>query len=347
MTNFDQISTTFTTFAERECKGVSRLYHQLSLDISAEKELLRIANKSRKRQPIPNLFLGAIHYLLMKNPEEELAAYYPSISKQASSEIPIKLVKEFCKRREEEIVSLLQEKIVQTNAINRSAYLMPIISSRYSPNGELSLVDIGTSSGLTMNLDKYEYDYGEGQKFGKSQVKIKSKLLGGKLPDFKEILKINRKIGIDQNPLDLTHEDNATWLTSLIWPDSLERFERIKSAIALAKEASLELYQASSVGEFKKIIDKIPLEGELMVFHTHVLYQFSQAERREFRDMLDVVGEKRNYTYVAVESNSVFDRPDYPTPGIKIEVTAYEAGNKFTKIIGETDGHANWIRWLA
>ena len=157
------------------------------------------------------------------------------------------------------------------------------------------MVDIGTSSGLTMNFDLYEYSYGNGENYGKSDVKISSQILEGKLPAFTKIPQISRKIGIDQNPLDLRVEDNALWLKALIWPDMLERFEQMEAAIEMAKQANLELHKADQITEFESILTSIPFQEPLFVYHTHVLYQFKPNERRDVRQMLDRLGQKRDY----------------------------------------------------
>ncbi len=182
-------------------------------------------------------------------------------------------------------------------------------------------------------------------KFGESKVKIKSKLLSGKLPKFAEVIKAKRKIGVDQNPLDLSKKDNSTWLKSLIWPDLTDRFERLELSIELMKDSSIELYKESTIDGFRKIINQTSSEEKLLIYHTSVLNQFTKEERKSFRGMLDEIKEERDFKYLAVEGNQVFDREDYNGNGVKIELTEYKKGVKQTRVIGETDGHANWIKW--
>ena len=341
----EQVSTIFSAFAERECKGVSDLYYHLSHAISLEEPLLSIARHCQPRQPIPNLFCGAIHLELLKNPKEKLAQYYPSISKKRSTGIPIELVKAFCKRREREILETLRSRMVQTNSINRSAYLMPILSSSFQQGDSVTLIDIGTSSGLTLNFDKYEYWYNGIHHVGDSTVKINSKILEGGLPPFDTGIRIVRKIGLDQNPLDVTDRDNALWLKALIWPDMTERFARIEAAIDLANHSNLKLKKAQSPEDFREILDEVPNHENLFVYHTHVLYQFTKPERTAFREMLERVGQNRDFVYVAVEGSQVFDNKAYSTGRVLIEKTVYRNGKGASRIIGETNGHATWIRW--
>lgn len=58
------LSKRFRIFAERECKGSNNLYEHLAGNIANDQELLKLAANSKQGQPIPNLFLGAVHYLL-------------------------------------------------------------------------------------------------------------------------------------------------------------------------------------------------------------------------------------------------------------------------------------------
>lgn len=84
------LSEVFIRFAERECKRSSPLYYQLSLEIAQEQEILALAAHCRKGQPIPNLFLGAVHFILLQHQDHALAAYYPSIDEKASDPVPMR-----------------------------------------------------------------------------------------------------------------------------------------------------------------------------------------------------------------------------------------------------------------
>lgn len=89
------IKERFLAFAESECKGNSELYYQLSIRVSNDDELLKIAAFTRTGQPIPNIFFAAVHYLLLKNPGHELAKYYPSIQKNMSQKSRSLFLKSF------------------------------------------------------------------------------------------------------------------------------------------------------------------------------------------------------------------------------------------------------------
>lgn len=95
------------------------------------------------------------------------------------------------------------------NAVNRSAYLMPVASHFFANEEPLHILDIGTSSGLTLNFDRYAYDYGDYGRFGSSAVKIQSEIVSGGLPPFKDMIRIGRRKQVQL--LDTTN-GHANWI---------------------------------------------------------------------------------------------------------------------------------------
>jgi hypothetical protein len=345
--DINHVAKVFERFAEMECKGKSELYYQLAHHIANDQLMLQFCTDCRERQPIPNLLFGAVHYLLLKKEDENLAAHYPSISGKESREIPYDLFRAFCFRKEEEIKDILKSKIVQTNAVNRASYLMPIISSLYEEDDDLAVIDIGTSSGLTLNYDRYNYVYEDGTSFGQGNVEIRSENKEGTLPSFKTIKQAKRKVGIDQNIIDVRILDNSLWLKGLIWPDLVDRFARIESAIEEFKRTeNIMLLEAHSPLEFREIIASIPREEKLFIYHTHVLYQFTYEERKAFRAMLHGIGKDRDFNYLAVEGGSVFDKPSYKIDDVIMELTEFREGKTRMKMLGKVDAHGKWIKWM-
>ena len=74
----DKPADRFNAFADRECAGSSGLYEYLSLRIAEDDDLLEIASAARPGQPVPNLFFGAVHALLLKGTTHPLKHYYKS-----------------------------------------------------------------------------------------------------------------------------------------------------------------------------------------------------------------------------------------------------------------------------
>ena len=346
--SLERLSKIFIHFAENQCKNRSPLYYHLSKAVSEDKTVLSIAAQCQERQPYPNLLFAAVHYLLLQSPSEKLAAYYPSLHADPKGFIPFDLFKSFCLENKAAIIEIEKTRIVQTNPINRTSYLMPIFSSYFDGVSDVTLIDIGASSGLNLNMDLYEYELTHDDKlfkFGRSPVKIKTEIKDGKTPDLKNIISIKQKIGIDQNPLDISIIEKGLWLKALIWPDHRARFKRMDAAIKVGQTSDINLIKGQSLKDFRKVIESIPSNEPLAVYHTHVLYQFKKEERIAFRAMLDEIGQNRDFLYLATEGAIIFDEPN-PPKEVWVKLTDYKKGQKTSSLKAITDGHANWIKWL-
>jgi len=158
---------------------------------------------------------------------------------------------------------------------------------------------------------------------------------------------IERRIGIDQNPIDLTQPENALWLKALIWPDHLERFKRLSAAIELVqKEPKAEIIQGSNIDEFDQLVKGLDEDLTLIIFHTHVLYQFSEEDRQNFWNWLDKLGQERDFYYIGAEEfKSWKERFNTTEVGVTVGKVTYKDGQKKSKLLAQTNGHANWIEW--
>ncbi len=340
-----KIKDRFIAFADSECKGNSELYYKLSYQMANEEELLKIASNTRAGQPIPNIFLASVHYLLLKNQEIELAKYYPSIQKNQVAEIPFSLFKSFCIENKNEIMSLISTRIVQTNVINRCSYLMPIFSKIIAEEKRpTTIIDIGTSAGLTLNFDKYEYWYNDQKLYGESNVIVKSNILKSYMPTIHPITHSISKIGIDQNIIDPTNKDEILWLKALIWTDQLERFIAIEEALKLDELTEIKFIQAETIADFETEISKVDKVQNLIIYATHVLYQFPQEQKEAFYSMLERTGQDRDFYFLSVEGIEIL-LERYKSKEIVIELTEYKDKQKTEILIAETNGHGNWIRW--
>jgi hypothetical protein len=344
--DIEKIKNRFINFAESECKNHSELYYELSLQVSKDEELLSIASHAKSGQPIPNIFLAAVHYLLLKCPDQELAKYYPSIQKVITPLVPFQLFKTFCIDHYEEIKTIISTRIVQSNVINRCSYLMPIFSNIIAvENRPTTIIDIGTSSGLTLNFDKYEYWYNGTKAFGESKVINKSNILGAKEVEICPIVQPLSKIGIDQHIIDPTNPYEILWLKALVWPDQQERFDAIDAAFKLEDLKNVRFLETKTISDFERIIVEVDRSQAIIIYATHVLYQFSLEERGNFYSMLERVGQRRDFYFLSVESLSLLQEK-YNTKNTVIELTRFKDKKKTVEFLGETNGHGNWIKWL-
>ena len=129
----------------------------------------------------------------------------------------------------------------QTNEAGRSAALMTgllHLARRFGP--KLELLEIGSSAGLNLLIDRYRFDLG-GVTVGPqgSPVVLKPDWRGPPPPDAPvEIVSVR---GVDIAPLDISTDAAAKRLEAYIWVDAVERQERLARAIAMVREHGVAL----------------------------------------------------------------------------------------------------------
>ena len=175
----ESVSSQFRAFA-RECRESSPLYERLSLGIAEDPAILAPATQARRGERVPNLFLAAIQFLLLRGTPHPLARFYKNGS--ALLDDPYPDFRAFCLKHSGKIVELIATRTVQTNEVRRSALLLPafVLVSREAQGRPLYLLEIGAAAGLNLLWDRYGYHYGNGLRSGdmSSPVQISCSLRG-------------------------------------------------------------------------------------------------------------------------------------------------------------------------
>lgn len=317
----------------------SPLYASLTDEIVKDDELLGLCEYIRPGQPAPNMLLGAVHYLLLKNVHHPLSNYYASITpyvKDVKDAFP--LFKKFCSLYREEIISLLQTKLVQTNEVRRTAYLYPSFSYIYSQTRKpLAIIELGTSAGLQLLWDRYSYCYGGTEHFGNSQssVTITSQIIGTNKPYLSKVSPpVSNRIGLDLHINDVTNDEDYSWLMALIWPEHHKRRELFKGAAEMVAKTDLELIEGDGIQMIPEIASHIPHSSILCIFHTHVANQFSEKQKQQLLTNVQKIGNHRNIYHLY---NNMWDGD--------LHIDAMINGKFKQNVVGKINNHGSWFTW--
>ncbi len=334
----DGLSRRFRHFGAVECRGYSDFYDYLSVSIEEDADLLGLAAQVNQGQPIPNQFLAAAHRLVLANPTEDVARYYPSASGEPMPDAdPFPAFRAFCLDRRDQMLELLRSKRVQTNEVGRCAYLLSAFGMIASHSGHqpLALVDVGTSAGLNLLFDRYHYSYSNGLKFGPtdSQVQLVAEVKGNVFPDLENgIPTVGSRLGIDLTPVDLSDFETFMWMRALVWPDHSERMARFNGAASIALADPPELVAGDALDLLPGILDTISYESARCVLSCHVLNQLPPEGRDRFHWIL---------------SESSQDRPVYSVTAEagKITVNVHDRGVVTSVAQADADPHGWWVEW--
>jgi hypothetical protein len=341
--SIDDLPRRFERFAQRECH-VSPLYERLSLGIAEDPALLAIAVRANPGQPAPNLFLGAVHFLLLRGAQQPLATFYPSLSPATSWPAdPYPSFRACCLEHQEEILDLISTRIVQTNEVRRCGCLLPAFAyvAQQAGGRPLAIVEIGASAGLNLLWDRYGYDYGVGRWFGnpRSPVQIACELRGNRQPPLPAVWPVvTMREGLDLNPIDVRDSAAVLWLCALVWPDEAGRAELLQRAVQVAQQDPPRLVAGDALDVLPEVLATIPPEQAVCVFHAHTMNQFPPEARARLSGLLAEHGGGRDLYRVAIE----WLGETHP----QLDLISYEDGVKAKRLLAYCGSHGEWLEWL-
>jgi hypothetical protein len=343
--NTDDCAGKLRWFAEHACRGESPLYQHLCSNAAADERLIEMVKDTPAGQPVPNLFLAAIHYLLLSGTDHELAAFYPSCVRNSKSpQTAFPAFRDFCLANQASIKDLMSHRRVQTNEVRRCAYLRPAFASiaRRTGSRPLALIEVGSSAGLNLIWDRYAYDYGTGEVYGPpaARVRITAELVGRQsLPLKDQSPVVVQRIGVDLHVPDVTRPDETRWLRSLVWPDQSDRMELLTAAIEELRADPPALIEGDALDLLPTLICEAPHEAMVCVFHCHTLNQFSEEQRGNFRSLLAESSRKRPVVQLSAEW--------ILTPSPELKLDCWNEGECKSELLANVDHHGRWIEWLA
>ncbi|MFD1174549.1 DUF2332 domain-containing protein [Oceanobacillus picturae] len=337
----NQLSKRFKTFAKEECAGSSELYEYLSMKVAENDELLKLCSYAREGQPVPNLFFGAIHYLLLNGAKHELNLYYPSIVKKPKApHASFQSFKNFCSTYEEQIIPILKSKFVQTNEVRRCGYLYPSFAYAYNKvKKPLALIEIGTSAGFQLLWDKYAYTYNSDEVFGctNSDVHINSEIVGKNIPTLSKVTPpVADRYELDLHINDLSNEEDSLWLNALIWPEHKERrnlFGKAERYVRGNKD-EIHLIQGDGVELLPQIVKQIIEDSTICIYHTHVANQMPVDVKQKLLGRIKLISEERDVLHLY---NNLWDKD--------LHLDSFINGVEHNEVIAKTDGHGRWFEW--
>jgi hypothetical protein len=333
-----RVAVEFLQHGERDYTGSSGLYRKLSGFVAADSELLEIA--SFGTSPTPNLFFGAVHYLLMRSKAETLTKYYPSLHQPINTGDDLfPIFRSFCLSHKEELIQIVSSRTVQTNEVSRCAYLYPAfaVASAIVRHVPLALIDVGSSVGLHLLCDRYAYDYGLGRILGdkNSPVVIESELRGSSQPIVGDMaLKVGSRFGIELHPISPYSSDDVSWLDALIWPEHEARRKLFYSAIDVLKQekSPFTRFEGDAAEVLPTVLSKVPSDEVACVYQTHIWRQLSDPAKTKIIHILESFGRDRAIIFVSALN--------------QLTLNLYAPSGHRHWTLANYEQHGRWLEWL-
>ena len=339
----------FDEFA-RTAASRAPLYARLSAGIAVDPSLagLLLVAPTTQRQPV--LLFACVHDLLLEDPSARLAGYYPNLTPAPDPEDPLPAFAAFCRERSDELNHLLSTRRTQTNEIGRCALLLPAFSVLAAEVGPLAHLDVGTSAGLNLLLDRFHYRYEPGGEVGPpSSVSVTCGVRGDG-PTPATMPEVAVAVGIDPTPVDLQDATQARWLEACVWPDQTDRFDRLRAAIRLGREVGVDVRRGDAVADTATVVAQLASAAHPVVTNTWVLNYLTHEQRIDYVDALDEVGAGLDLSWVYAESPLLVG--GIPTPSVPdrvertvLTVVRWRGGKRTVDHLAECHPHGYWLHW--
>jgi hypothetical protein len=335
------LAARFSRFAEREATGACPLYERLARAIAGDADLLRLAASARAGQPVPNLFLAAVHCLVLQGRAPALAPFYAGDGPPPSGD-PGPALRATCLEHCDELRRLLATRLVQTNEVRRSACLFPAFAlvARQAADRPLALVEVGASAGLNLVWDRYAYDYGDGRLYGAtgSPVRIRSVVRGARPPGLAAgTPPIADRVGLDLEPLDLGDPAARLWLQALVWPGEGDRAALLDQAVRLVAPAPPRILAGDALVRLPDVLREIDSGSAVCVFHTHTANQLTPGQRARLDELLRAEARRRLLFRLSLEWL------DGPAP--RLHRACLDAGGCTDRLLAYCGPHGEWLEW--
>lgn len=293
------------------------------------------------RHAVPLRLLGGLHRLVLDGRAATLRRWYPSVGGTWESKPAWPEILRTAGEHTDSLRAALDQP-PQTNEVGRSAALIGgLLRINRGFDLPVRLFEIGASAGLNLRADRYHYRYNGGQWGPADSAVTIDDAWRGQLPPNGAVRIVERR-GSDIAPIDVTRADGEMTVLSYVWPDQATRLNRLRGAIAVARQipARLERRPAADAVAGLTLAD-----GALTVLWHSITWQYlSTHERDAIRDRVDALAAQADvgspFAHLTLE-------PARGGPGTPVKFLVRAAswpGGRRT-VLGECHPHGPPVNW--
>ena len=344
--------TTFRRQAESCAELGSPLYAELldrlADDIEASgptAEILRGHDDDPGRSALSLRLLGSVHRLVLERRAGALGAYYPSVGgtwEPAGATAAFLALLE----KEPDAVREWLDQPPQTNEVGRASALMGgLLLLPVEHRAPVRMFEIGSSGGLNLLADRFEYVDDSGQRFGQTGSPVRLEPAWSAEPTLSPWpeLRFAESAGCDINPIDVTTTEGRLALTAYVWPDQAHRLERLRGALALAQDHPPAVRRLGAAD----FVDQITLlDGATTVLWHSVMWQYLPAAERDrisqriqqLGDQADADGSRFVHLFLEPTRRTPEDEREF-----LVVLTTWPGGER--RVLGRAAPHGLPVTW--
>ncbi|RAK57014.1 DUF2332 domain-containing protein [Phenylobacterium deserti] len=280
---------------------------------------------------------GALHALARRGKPKYLADLYSGAHEDFDGAVADAL------SQEDQFIAEWIRHPTQTNEVARGAAIMAaLLSVAAQRRMPFEILELGSSCGLNLNLDRYAYELGT-MSVGdaSSSVHIAPKWTGPNPPD--AFVSIVAARGVDLSPLNARNPAHRERLLSFTWADQPDRSRRLEAALRQAVTQPPRVDQGDA-GQWlaERLAEAQPKGVCRAVVHSMFLQYLSEDARRSVAATLAGAGAEASLDRPLIEIGLEWttDRRE-----VQLRLTTWPTGQ--TSVLARTDPYGEWVEWLA
>jgi hypothetical protein len=337
-----------------------------------DEELLAMAATIPPAKLPPLLFEAAASFRVHRLEPQPLSRWFPRVGEEQPELDPAfgAEYRAFCLEHRDPLLELCSQHRYQMNEVGRSADVVPALAPAVSEGRDIVVVDIGTSAGLGLHLDRYRYDYrGPGARRDavgdpRSPLTIEVEVRGGIPPPVPPALpRVVDRVGIDTEPLDLLAPDVRAWLAACV-PQEIGAVTRFHHAAEIAARHPVRTVRGDAVDVLPGILEAVDPSALVCLVDSYVHVFFAPDELERFRALVDAVGARRDLDWISVDPLVPMGRDaersvlGIPVPPDLVERNrrqgvfgvvgrlSYRDGHRHGELLALAHPGAAWLEWL-
>lgn len=285
---------------------------------------------------------GGLHMLARSGEDQPLAAAYAGEGDLSAA------VRRAVADHDETLAAWL-ESPPQTNEVGRAAPIMAgLLAAMQAYPLPIDLLEMGSSAGLVLNMDRYRYDLGGTQTGDEiSPLLLAPKWQGPPAPS--GAIAILARRGVDRNPVYLAARENAERLIGYIWPDQPQRIANAERAIAIARAFPPPIATGEAADWVEDQLATPQAEGVLRILYHTVVFQYLDADQRgRVRKAIESAGaqvsDERPFGWLSMEVAGLYAGAITPDRGFELRLTLWPSGEE--RLLARVHPHGATVRWL-
>ncbi len=344
----DELERRFDEFA-RAFEVGAPLYGRLAARVAREPRVLDLMSAAPETQRIPVLLFAAAHHLLLADQNHPLADHYPNLARDVAVGDAAEHFVDFVLSRTTSMQDVLATRSTQTNEIGRCNWFLFPFSILSDEVGTLARIDIGSSAGLTLLSPLIGYDIRPGGTIGAGSSLTINCDVRGEPPIPSRVPDVGWSLGIDASPIDVNDDEAVRWLEACVWPEQVERFDRLRAAVRLARQHGVVVEQGDAVDSLASAVGRAREHGHPVVTTSWVLNYLSAERRSDFVNQIDRIGATMDLSWVIAESPK--ETPELPGHAgsdeliTVISLVTWRDGRRAVRRLATAHPHGNWVNW--